>query len=977
MRYTALSTRVSGKEQSPVKAHLINISLWRRWLFVMLVLGLLWSPVDSAPRAPAAVPDQDANTRISFPLIGTAEDFGSESAIWPANAAKRDGEVALFRRTFTLAEALATTTLDVFADTRYEVWLDGQWVGRGPARFSRVAREFDQFAFGTLPAGTHTLAVLVQWAPNTRRSESTQPMLQARLRGADSRGQLVTVQADHYWRGIVAPGWRSDSAQIHEFRLIGPIEQVDLREYPPDWMSLTFDDSTWPVVETVVAPATLYRPRSIAQLSNVPITPVVREAGVLAPERTVREIRPVDGAYRVTFQNAVATILTTEVLSSTRVPLPERATLDGRPITFIPVEGRLDIAAAQTTIEAGNHTLAFEGLTGDTWVYSLAGVALASAVEPIAHGSHPGRRLLFAEPVARPDAVVVGNNTGLDLTFGDQPSYVVLDLGRIVHGRIVAEVTGPPGSTLDIGWDERLLDERRPLPFPGTLNPYWDQTDSWVLDGTTRTISTIDSRTGRYLLLATWGKPIDIRGLRVLEERYPLQQRGAFVGPSPRLNAIWRVGVDTLYLNMTDAYADPLRERGQWWGDAFVVDRANQVTFGETALLRRGLLLMAEAMRDGKPSAYAPSGQDANMLDYGMLWVLSMHDYLRLTGDITVPRKTYASLQAFIAYVQRYAHPETGLLDIPVAHWSQTVYIDSAAGDSRYGQSTAVNAMYYGTLLDSAAIAEQLGDTAQAAVWRQVAAEVKAQVNQRLYRPAEGRYSMSIRNGVAQRATPYAQAWPLAYGLVPPVEQGRVADALLALLRDDPARPGVEIYGMNWVLEGLGRAGRLAEAQQLIERTYGRMLDLGATAWWESFTANERYDSSLSHGWGSSPSWFLTTYILGARQTGPDNWAVTLPSASAGSASGTLPLRRGLLNVDRRRTSCSNSVLTISAPAGTAGTVVLPPLSAAMTVTVNGTPVWQNNTVLSELLTQTPDGARLQLEAGQHQIGVDGELCAS
>ena len=43
-----------------------------------------------------------------------------------------------------------------------------------------------------------------------------------------------------------------------------------------------------------------------------------------------------------------------------------------------------------------------------------------------------------------------------------------------------------------------------------------------------------------------------------------------------------------------------------------------------------------------------------------------------------------------------------------------------------------------------------------------------------------------------------------------------------------------------------------------------------------------------------------------------------------------------------------------------------------MTVTLDAVPVWQNNTVLSDQLTLTPDDVHLQLEAGQHQISVEG-----
>jgi hypothetical protein len=38
------------------------------------------------------------------------------------------------------------------------------------------------------------------------------------------------------------------------------------------------------------------------------------------------------------------------------------------------------------------------------------------------------------------------------------------------------------------------------------------------------------------------------------------------------------------------------------------------------------------------------------------------------------------------------------------------------------------------------------------------------------------------------------------------------------------------------------------------------MLDRGATTWWETWDADQVYSKSLSHGWGSAPTWFISKY---------------------------------------------------------------------------------------------------------------------
>jgi len=154
----------------------------------------------------------------------------------------------------------------------------------------------------------------------------------------------------------------------------------------------------------------------------------------------------------------------------------------------------------------GQHNLLLPTIPPHGLPFALSAPNATFAALPFAQGNHAGRRLLLAEPSAQPASIPasVGVSSmgadGLAMDFDQLPAYAVLDLGRVVHGRLVADVSGPAGAIVDIGWDERLLDgTQRPLPHPGTLHPEWDQVDSWVLDGTARPISTLDARAGRYL----------------------------------------------------------------------------------------------------------------------------------------------------------------------------------------------------------------------------------------------------------------------------------------------------------------------------------------------------------------------------------------------------------------------------------------------------------------------------------------------
>lgn len=969
---------------------------------VGLCISLSSAPLATRPSEGTARSVASSTFGVYLPLVALPAAFAAQTApIWAHDQAMIpwQQEVGLFRHTFTATQTTDETILRIFADSRYEAWLDGKWLGRGPARFSQKLHEYDHYALGSLEAGPHTLAILVQWSPNARRSESVTPFLRAHVQGRIAEDWFTLATSQPGWKVLTSPAWRSDAVQVSiDYMLIGQTELLDLRQLPPDWMDPGFDDSAWPPAVTrdtfVVAdhPAAAfaieynqaepvvpqYAARSIELTAALPLTPTLLEAGLLSPGWRIGEITAPTYTLQLTATSAVS--LGIELYSGADEPLAGNLTLDGHDLLWQTVGGGRPpgIYTASIPLIPGKHTLHFAAVPAEGQTFALTTDQLQFASFPFEQGRHAGRRQLLANPLSHPEAITIWSADPLSLTLNTVPGYIVLDLGCTRYGRIQAEVSGPSGTILDVGWDERLWNELRPLPFPGPLYPHWNQVDSYILDGSARSISTIDARAGRYLWITAWGEgPVTLRNLRVVEELYPLEARGAFTSSDPLLDRIWQVGADTARVNMTDAYTDtPWRERGQWWGDAYVVDHANRVAFGDVALLRRGIRLMADAFVDGRPTATAPT-TNGHMLDYGMLWVASLEEYTRITGDRQLLVETYPLLREFLAYLDGKRNPVSGLIELPKDNWANTVYLDIRAFHSRYGQAAAANAMYYGTLLKAAEIAARLSYVEDAALWRQKAEAVRQQANLLLYQPAEGRYLSNIYAGASYPPTIFAQAWPLAYGLPAASETGAVLQNMLAMISDDPARPGpqaLETYGMNWALEALGRNGRFTEALDLVRLYYGYMLDHGATTWWERFDSPQDYAASLSHGWGSAPTWFLSTYILGAQWVGPHHWQLRPAFEGLSQVAGRLPLDVGELAVNWTRPSCTQAQLDVLSPAGTHGEVLLPFSAATLQVTLNGVAIWANGEPLIPGVSGDSEGVHVPLEAGTFHFEIS-QVC--
>lgn len=967
-RYTSSASGNRDVKRSPVPSNSLLLALG----FLLLVVVTVSAEASTntwQSNAPIQRSEGAFDYAVYLPIIQKTDSFTLDLPIWAHAGQPAAHEVALFYLPFNLSEPLSNANLHLFADTRYQAWLDGAWLGRGPARFMRTYREYDVLELGSLLPGEHTLAVLVQWAPEDRRSESVRPMLQGHLEGLGPTGQRIFARSGTGWQAVLSSAWQQDPAPIHTWNLIGPTELLDLSELPANWMNPSDPYSTWPsavIVDPYVAVSPLkaptsqiiYRPRSIAFLADQPVNFTLLDAGWLSLGMKMAELPAGTPGGAGIFRISATTVFTLETLSEGAPPPNQHLVLDGSTPPWQAVgPTRPDVYQAIVELSSGQHILGYNPPAGGlTLAFSIAN--LSSYPLDFQQNNNAGRRILLADYASDPGAVTAPDSpipsASLSLRFDHPATYAVLDLGRVTLGRLTATVNGPAGTVIDIGWDERLLDGTlRPLPYRGSLFSTWNQVDSWTLDGTSRTLTTLDARCGRYLVIAVWGPgPVWLEEVQVHAEGYPLTQQGSFSSSDPLLDQIWQVGADTVKLNMSDAYADPWRERGQWWGDSFVVDQVNTSVFGDTTLLRRGLLFMNTAFEESLAPALAPHNNNHQMLDYAMLWVHSLASYTTRSADANpLLNETYPTLRRFMDDLAGFENPGTGLLDLPQTHWSETAYIESLAYHSRYGQSTALNALYYGTLLQAAQLAAQVGDEAQAAAWQQQAEAVRSSLNELLYVESEGRYLTNIYQGMPYPPTPQAQAWALAYGLPPEGSSDAVAAALVELLSPDPSQPNIEIYGFYWVLEALGQSGHDTEALELIKDYYGRMLDLGATTWWEWFTSDQRPAQALSHGWGSAPTWFLTTYVLGARQVGPDEWLVKPSFDGLDFASGTIPMPQGMLQVTWHAGACAaggvrSLDLQIEAPPGTRGQVYLP--LGALLVNVDGIGTGNTEMSLSE-----------------------------
>ncbi|HAI11920.1 MAG TPA: hypothetical protein DCM28_09465 [Phycisphaerales bacterium] len=156
-----------------------------------------------------------------------------------------DTQTRLFRRSFNVVGEIQHATLQLYAQAKYALYVDGDFVDRGPCFHHPMVAPFDTHDLtDQLITGSNVIAVLVQ-AINVgvhNHVPSGEPGLCVKLQWTDEEG-THTIEADNQWRVTDKTGWTWPNPQ--RTWAIGPVEIFDMAQSSPGWQQLDFDDSTW------------------------------------------------------------------------------------------------------------------------------------------------------------------------------------------------------------------------------------------------------------------------------------------------------------------------------------------------------------------------------------------------------------------------------------------------------------------------------------------------------------------------------------------------------------------------------------------------------------------------------------------------------------------------------------------------------------------------------------------------------------
>jgi alpha-L-rhamnosidase len=165
--------------------------------------------------------------------------------LWNANDAIRANVYLYFRKSITLETNPRSALVHITADSRYKLYVNGHFVGRGPVRSDQRRQYYDSYDLARfLKKGENVIAAIIhQYGVATGSYTLGRGgfWLQGDIR--DTNDRVVRVDTDNSWRVLPATAWEPDVPQISP--AIMWMEIYDARKEPAGWQRPGYDDTHW------------------------------------------------------------------------------------------------------------------------------------------------------------------------------------------------------------------------------------------------------------------------------------------------------------------------------------------------------------------------------------------------------------------------------------------------------------------------------------------------------------------------------------------------------------------------------------------------------------------------------------------------------------------------------------------------------------------------------------------------------------
>ena len=646
--------------------------------------------------------------------------------IWNDAEGRGRNLFACFRHTLELSAHPRAAVIHLFADTTYQLFVNGAFVEFGPVRFDPRFPQYDTIDLTAwLRPGKNVIAVLVNsFQHKTFKAIPNQA-------GFIAWGTVVLPDGTTLSLDTTPGRWRAvpDAARARytgKFSFaLSAAECYEQRGEQPGWTTAEFDDQHWP-------PAVVLRnqqawgpltPRTIPFMRRdpVPVKAVRHILPLLATETLYSWWAPYPphyednkAAYSPFFafmtwiysprdqELNVGTFWGDNWLNGEKVPRGTACYLRPMRINqkwllragwnhlFGFVNAYHDIveqyfavprdAGLVFDVEQGTGRCTFKRtrmLTTAEYAQHIAKKPLPFAPDdPLADiggwidvpasdpAQSPARETSWDVYGDAVESLTVDSLAGHTFRLQDYPHgfSLLLDLGQIHLVWPRLQFSGVRGATIDVASNEHLHTDGQHM----RLMHHYAAADRIICSRDDVDWMPAQPRGMRYLMITVRHASSDVTftGLSLRSAAYPAARSGAFRCSDVLLTEIWEMCARTLATNMEDAYDDCVgRERGMYGRDTIIQYFVNLAIFGDHALMGRCMQLYGQSPDNtGKFRAVYPNTGDYTIADFALEMVEGYWHYYQHSGDLARVREDWNAIKHNLQWFHELADERRDLL---------------------------------------------------------------------------------------------------------------------------------------------------------------------------------------------------------------------------------------------------------------------------------------------------------------------------
>jgi len=325
------------------------------------------------------------------------------------------------------------------------------------------------------------------------------------------------------------------------------------------------------------------------------------------------------------------------------------------------------------------------------------------------------------------------------------------------------------------------------------------------------------------------------------------------------------VGLNTLKECMQTVYEDgPKRDRRLWIGDLYLESLANAYSFKNHDLTKRCLLLLAGLSdADGKlvgtvfesPEPHPQVGQ--HLLDYSLLYNVTLKEYLDQTGDQATARSLWQVAKKQIEPIIGLVGKD-GMMDYQKATKEWWLFFDWKEGLDKQASLQGISIF---ALKRTYELAKMLGKEQEVKEIPALVALMSKAAKQNLFDSKAGVFI----SGSDRQLSYASQIWMVLAGVT---NTAQSKEALTAIAKNDKALLPGGPYLYHYYIESLIKSGMNETAKSKLVGYWGDMVEKGADTFWEVYDPKDELVSpykfapinSYCHAWSCTPVYFIRKY---------------------------------------------------------------------------------------------------------------------